>query len=70
MRRVRTNGQIKWQGGLVYLSHVLRGERVGLVPQNDRFWTIRLGSVEIATLDQVSGIVLHTPAKVLPMSLG
>lgn len=70
VRRVRTNGQIKWQGGLVYLSHVLRGERVGLVPQNDRFWTIRLGSVEIATLDQVSGIVLHTPAKVLPMSLG
>lgn len=68
VRRVRTNGQIKWQGGFVYLSEVLRGERVGLTPQDDRFWTIRLGPVQIGTLDNASGIVLHTPAKVLPMS--
>ena len=69
VRRVRTNGQIKWRGGLLYLSDVLCEERVGLLPQDDRFWTIRLGPVQIATLDQASGIVLHTPTQVLPMSL-
>lgn len=67
VRRVRSNGQIKWRGGFLYVSEVLAGERIGLCPQDDRFWSIRLGPVRIGTLDQATGIVLHTPTTVLPM---
>lgn len=67
VRRVRSNGQIKWRGGLVYVGEALRGEPVGLVAQDDRFWTIRLGPVQIGLLDGYSQRVLHLPAQVLPM---
>ena len=43
VRRVRTNGEIKWRGDTIYVSEALTGEPVGLVPQDDRFWTIRFG---------------------------
>lgn len=70
VRRVRTNGEIKWQGHLVYLSEALRGELIGLTPQDGRNWTIRFGPLEIATFDAHSATVIRTPLKVLPMSLG
>lgn len=67
VRRVRTNGTIKWQGGLLYLSEALRGEPVGLVAQDERFWSIRLGPVQIGLLDVHARNVLHVPVQVLPM---
>ena len=67
VRRVRSNGTIKWQGGLVYLSEALRGERVGLAPQDDRFWTIQVGPLQIGLIDTHSHNVLHIPTQVLPM---
>lgn len=70
VRRVRSNGEIKWQGGLLYLSEALRGEPVGLVPQDDRFWSLRLGPVQIGLLDAYHRSVLHIPVQVLPMSPG
>ncbi len=68
VRRVRNNGQIKWKGGLVYLSESLIGEPVGLVQQDERTWSIRFGPLIIGMLDDVSGRVDKTPTKVLPMS--
>ena len=68
VRRVRTNGEIKWQGQLVYLSEALCGEPVGLTPQDDRFWTIRFGPLQIGLLDNYTNRTLHTPTLVLPMS--
>jgi transposase InsO family protein len=69
VRRVRTNGEIKWQGSLLYLSEALRGERVGLAAKDDRYWIIRLGPVQIGVYDAHTRNVLHVPAKVLPMCL-
>lgn len=69
VRRVRSNGEIRWQGGLLYLSESLRGEPIGLVPHDDRYWTIRLGPMEIGMLDTHANEVLHIPPKVLPMCL-
>jgi len=69
VRQVRTNAQIKWQGNRIYLSEALRGEPVGLVPQDDRFWTIWFGPLSIGLLDDHNRSVLHTPTKVFPMSL-
>ena len=69
VRQVRTNGQIKWKSDMIYLSEALRGEPVGLVPQDDRSWTIWFGPLSIGLLDDHNRSVLHTPTKVLPMSL-
>jgi len=69
VRQVRTNGQIKWKGDRIYLSEALRGEPVGLVPPDDRFWTIWFGPLSIGLLDDHNRSVSHTPTKLLPMSL-
>ena len=69
VRRVRSNGQIKWQGDKIYLSETLAGEPVGLLAQDDRYLSIRFGPLEIGQLDTYTKRVLRTPTKVLPMSL-
>ena len=68
VRRVRTNGEIKWNGGRVYLSEALCGEPVGLMPQDDRYWTVHFGPLQIGVLDSYTYRTLHTPTLVLPMS--
>ncbi len=68
VRRVRTNGEIKWNGGRVYLSEALCGEPVGLLPRDGRYWTIHFGPLQIGLLDSYANRTLHTPTLVLPMS--
>ena len=68
VRRVPTNGEIKWQGQRVYLSEPLCGEPVGLTPQDERFWTIRFGPLQIGLLDSQANRTLHTPTLVFTMS--
>ena len=65
VRRVRTNGQIKWKGALIYLSEALRGEPVGLVQKDSRYLTLLYGPLSIGLLDEHTNHVLHTPTKVL-----
>ena len=68
VRQVRSNGEIRWKGDKIYLSESLRGEPVGLFPNDDRFWTIQFGPLSIGLLDDHARCILHTPTKVLPMS--
>lgn len=68
VRRVRTSGEIKWRGGLVFLSQALTGEPVGLSQKDDHLWAIHFGPLQIGALDDRVGRVLRTPLKVLPMS--
>jgi len=51
VRRVRSNGEIKWQNKLVFLSEVLIGEPVGLEETEDGIWTVRYGPVELGSID-------------------
>lgn len=51
VRRVRTTGEIKWQGASVYLSEALVGESVGLDAVSDRHWKICFGSTELGLFD-------------------
>ena len=67
IRRVRSNGEIKWRGEKIYLSEALRGEPVGLKPRDDRHWNIQFGPVIIGLLDDHTRGVVHTPTKALPM---
>ena len=64
---VRTNGQSRWQGSLIYLSETRRREPVGLVPHDDRYETIQYGPVQLGRLDAHTGQVLPTATKVLPI---
>lgn len=68
VRKVRSNGEIKWKGDLIYLSESLRGEPIGLAQQDDRTWSIRFGPLVIGVLDDHSKRVDKTPVKLLPMS--
>ena len=68
VRRVRSNGEIKWKGNLVYLSGSLRGEPIGLVQQDEHSWSVRFGPLMIGVLDDRVGRVDSIPVKVLPMS--
>ena len=68
VRSVRSNGEIKWKGDLVYVSASLKGEPVGLVQQDERTWSIQFGPLLIGILDDRESRIDKTPVKVLPMS--
>lgn len=67
VRKVRTNGEIKWRGGMVFVSGALCGEPVGLRQEDEHHWGILFGPLHIGLLDERDNKVLHTPVKVLPM---
>jgi len=66
VRRVRTNGEIRWKGGKVFLSEALVGEPVGLRQISNRLWAIYYGPLEIGLLDDSTKKTIKTPVKVLP----
>jgi putative transposase len=52
VRRVRSNGQIKWRGNLVYVNAALAGEPVGLSETADGAWQVRYGPLELGVIDR------------------
>jgi len=62
VRRVRTSGEIKWQGELLYVSQALVGEPVGLEEVSDGHWKIYFGPMELALFDaQSRTLIAYTP---------
>lgn len=55
VRRVRSNGEIKWGGETIYLNQALAGEPVGLTETEDG-WTVRFAFVPL-------GVIRHGAAK-------
>jgi hypothetical protein len=51
VRRVRSNGEIKWQGKLVYINAALAGEPVGLTEGEDGDWRVCYGPVALGVID-------------------
>ena len=51
VRRVRSNGEIKWGGQLVYLNQALAGEPVGLIESRDGAWLASFGPIELGLID-------------------
>jgi transposase InsO family protein len=61
VRRVRSTGEIKWQGACVYLSEALVGELVGLDAVSDRHWKIAFGPIELGLFDtHTRQLLAHT----------
>lgn len=52
VRRVRSKGEIKWKGELIYLSDALVGEPVGLVPESERHLAVYFGPLKLCLMDQ------------------
>lgn len=52
VRQVRQNGEIKWQGHLIYLSEVLVGEPVGFIPRDDDAWDVFYGCHPLGVLHE------------------
>jgi putative transposase len=50
VRRVRSNGEIKWQGKRIYISTALVGEPIGLAETQDGSWTARYGPIELGLI--------------------
>lgn len=67
VRRVRTDGTIKWHGDHLYVSEALCGEPLGLEPRDERFWTLRFGPILLGVLDDRMRRIRRLPTQVLPM---
>ena len=50
-RSVRGRGYFRWKRHDVFLSEVFWGERIGLLPENDRWFTIYFAQVPVARFD-------------------
>src|SRR5216684_3299041 len=51
VRSVRPHGHFRWKKHDVFLSEVLWGENVGLLPENDRWFTIYFAQLPLARFD-------------------
>ncbi|QQS12948.1 MAG: transposase [Rhodospirillales bacterium] len=51
-RAVRSNGEVRWGGEMVFLSETLAGETVGFEPTaRDGVWVVRYGPMRLAAID-------------------
>ncbi len=51
VRRVRSNGQIKWAGGMVFVGEALVGELVGVSETEHGDWLVRFAGVDLGYID-------------------
>ena len=58
-RRIGSNGEFKWEGNKIFLSEILQGERIGLLPCHDRYWRIYLGSLSLGIFDSFAFRMLN-----------
>jgi putative transposase len=52
VRYVHRGGEIKWQGGYLFLSEALGGERVGLEEYDDGLWAVYFTGQRLARFDE------------------
>lgn len=55
VRQVRTSGQVKWRGNLIYVSKTLRGQRVGFEPIQDGLWLVHFATHPLGLFDERTG---------------
>jgi transposase InsO family protein len=52
VRRVRSGGEIKFQGEMVFISQALAGELIGLEEVDDGVWSVNFAAFEVGRLDE------------------
>ena len=63
VRRVRMNGEIKWGGGLVWISSALIGEPIGIEEGEDGVRRVWFGPVQLGTIDASGSLRLPRAAR-------
>jgi len=58
VRRVRTDGSIKWEGKLIFVGSAMSGDQVGIKPVGEQDWHLYLGDMRLGVLHEESGLVL------------
>jgi putative transposase len=51
---VRSSGEIKWGGELVFISESLTGEPVGVAETEDGDWIVRFADIDLGLIDRTS----------------
>jgi hypothetical protein len=51
VRRVRSNGEIKWGGEQIYINEALAGEPVGLIEDENGAWWATYGPIDLGFID-------------------
>ena len=62
VRRVRHNGEIRWNGSTIYISEALIGEPIGLIENDDGDWLVCFGPIELGVIRDRSDR-LHKPKR-------
>lgn len=61
VRRVRTNGQFKWKGKMLFLSLTLLHEDVGIELVDDGLWDVYFGKQRLARIDAETWTITKVP---------
>jgi putative transposase len=52
VRKVRSNGEIRWGGEMIFLSEALIGEPVGIAETEAGDWLVRFAEIDLGTIDR------------------
>jgi transposase InsO family protein len=52
VRRVRSNGEIKWGGDLIFISETLDGELIGVAETQDGDWIVRFADIDLGVINR------------------
>jgi transposase InsO family protein len=63
VRRVRTNGEIRWRGGTVYINEALASEPIGLYEDDDGDWIVSYGPIVLGAIAHQGDRLLRTKPK-------
>ena len=55
VRRVRATGDFSWANNNIFLSEVLEGEMIGLLPLDDRYYRVYFAEFPLARFDSHAG---------------
>jgi putative transposase len=61
IRKVHTQGDLRWKARQIYLSETLAGELVGCRQVDDNLWDIYFAHIRLAQLDTIDYCVKHLP---------
>jgi putative transposase len=54
VRKVRSNGEIRWGGEMIFLSETLIGEPVGIAETEAGDWLVRFADIDLGIIDRRS----------------
>ena len=57
---MRTDGSIKWDGGMVFVGEAFAGETVGLQACDEGLWHVQLGPLRLGILHERSRTIVPT----------